>query len=174
MTTSTATAAGCLCAALVLAACGGHGHGGRTTTVVSSDRQVVAFTSCMRAHGIRLSDPLHRPGQAGLSLSLPSKTPVTLAAYGACSHLLGPISAATNTPARALSAATRLGLIRYAQCMRSHGVPMLDPTAEGNLNLGHVPGIGAGIGRYTPQFRSADHRCRRALPVAVPDNGTGP
>ena len=64
-------------------------------------------------------------------------------------------------------------MVAYSQCMRSHAIPMLDPDAQGILNLGNVPGI-AGVGRYTPQFRHADHVCRSLLPAGVADNGTGP
>ncbi len=52
--------------------------------------------------------------------------------------------------------------------------PMLDPTAEGQLSLGNVPGITSDFGRYSPQFRAADHTCRHLLPAGVQDDGTGP
>jgi len=65
-------------------------------------------------------------------------------------------------------------LVRYAQCMRSHDIPMLDPGSQGQLNLGPVPGITSDFGRYSPQFRSADHACRHLLPAGVHDDGSGP
>jgi hypothetical protein len=65
-------------------------------------------------------------------------------------------------------------LTRYAGCMRGHDISMLDPTAEGELNLGRVPGKSSDFGRYSPQFRAADSSCRHLLPAGVADNGTGP
>lgn len=76
--------------------------------------------------------------------------------------------------ARAVTAHVRLALIRYAQCMRTRGIPMLDPTSEGVLSLGNVPGLADGPGRYTPQFHAADEACRHLLPASVNDNGAGP
>jgi hypothetical protein len=54
--------------------------------------------------------------------------------------------------------------------MRAHDITMLDPTPQGDLNLG---GDGT-FGRYSPQFRSADAACRHLLPAGVTDDGTGP
>jgi len=65
-------------------------------------------------------------------------------------------------------------LTRYAECMRSHDIDMLDPTPSGALSLGNVPGITASFGRYSPQFRAADSACRHLLPASVHDDGTGP
>jgi hypothetical protein len=135
---------------------------------------MVDFARCMRAHGIAMADPFHRPGHAGLSIDLPEQGPGTTAAYKICGHFLQPVIEAKQSGAPAITEAARLGLIHYAQCMRNHGVPMLDPTQQGNLDLGNVPGIGDGVGRYTPQFRSADRDCRHLLPSSVHDDGTGP
>jgi hypothetical protein len=102
-------------------------------------------------------------------------------AYGKCGHLIASVvsmkEAGMRARQQALSpqqATTRhLGLLHYAQCMRRHAIPMLDPDANGNLDLGNVPGT-ADVGRYTPLFRRADHTCRSLLPAGLADNGTGP
>ena len=65
-------------------------------------------------------------------------------------------------------------LTEYARCMRAHDISMLDPTPEGELNLGRVPGTNGNFGRYSPQFRTADAACRHFLPAGVHDDGTGP
>jgi hypothetical protein len=168
--------AGAVATMLTVAACGGgSGNARRPPATSAGDRDFIAFTACMRRHGVAMSDPYHRPGHAGLTLALPPKLPSTLAAYGACMHLIAPVIAMKEAGAQQrITASTRLGLIRYAECMRTHGIAMLDPDSQGILNLGNVPGLGNGIGRYTPQFRAADHSCRHLLPASVPDNGTGP
>jgi hypothetical protein len=58
--------------------------------------------------------------------------------------------------------------------MRGHDIAILDPTPDGELNLGRVPGISNDFGRYSPQFRAADAACRHFLPASVHDDGTGP
>jgi hypothetical protein len=59
--------------------------------------------------------------------------------------------------------------------MRAHDITMLDPNAQGQLNLGTVPGMASNdFGRYSPQFRSADATCRHLLPPGVTDDGSGP
>jgi hypothetical protein len=58
--------------------------------------------------------------------------------------------------------------------MRGHDIALQDPTPQGDLNLGRVPGITGNFGRYSPQFRAADAACRHFLPPDVHDDGTGP
>jgi hypothetical protein len=128
----------------------------------------------MRAHGVDMSDPVHLPGHSGLSINLPTPSPATNAAYASCRHLIQPLIDAKTAHARALPASTRLALIHYAECMREHGIAMLDPGPLGSLNLGPVPGMSNAPGRYSPQFRFADQVCRRLLPPTIHDDGTGP
>ena len=176
-----------VCASLALglgaAACGGSGSAtpSQRAQLDRGDRAFVAYTRCMRNHGVHMSDPYHRAGHSGLTLDLPEKTPATLRAFAACQHLIASVIAMKQAGARARQStlsprqatARHLGLLHYARCVRAHGVPMLDPDANGNLDLGNVPGIGQ-VGRYTGVFRQADHACRGQLPAGVADNGTGP
>ncbi len=156
------------------------GHGGSAAaasqplTQEQSDQGMISFTRCMRSHGVQMSDPYHRPGNAGLTLDLPTRDSATSAAYAACTHF---IQATINMKAAgaASQAAPHLAaLTRYAQCMRSHDINMLDPTPQGELNLGTVPGITSDFGRYSPQFRAADAACRHLLPAGIRDDGSGP
>ncbi len=183
--------AGVLLAGVLLAGCstgGGQvssavaslpGHSGsappgQPLTQQQSDRAMVAFTRCMRGHGVQMSDPYHRPGHAGLTLDLPTRDASTAAAYAACDHLIAAIGeqkAAAQAPGAAPDLAA---LTRYARCMRNHDIGMLDPTTTGTVSLGHVPGISSDFGRYAPQFRAADQACRHFLPADVHDDGTGP
>jgi hypothetical protein len=149
-----------------------RGSGPMTTR--QADQDLVAFARCMRGHGVQMSDPFHRPGHAGLSVDLPTQDPATHLGYVACQHFLQPIIAAKQAGMPQASATLMAALTRYAQCMRGHDISMLDPTPQGSLNLGNVPGVASDFGRYTPQFRSADSACRHLLPAGVHDNGTGP
>jgi hypothetical protein len=157
------------------------GHGGTATgapqmpTTAQSDQDFVDFARCMRAHGVQMSDPVHIPGHAGLSINLPTRDSATSAAYGACNHFIAKIEQikAAGGPG-GQTAADLPALTRWAQCMRDHDIAMLDPGPQGQLNLGNVPGITSDFGRYSPQFRAADHACHYLLPAGVHDDGTGP
>lgn len=162
-----------------LAACGQSATG--SAQLSSGDRAFLQFTACMRQHGVPMRDPYHRAGNTGLTLDLPEKAPATVRAYAGCNHFIAAVEAMKAAGMRSRESALsyqqrrarQLGLLHYAQCMRSHGIPMLDPDVNGNLSLGNVPGI-ASVSRYTPLFHRADQRCRSTLPATVPDNGTGP
>jgi hypothetical protein len=146
----------------------------RALTQAQSDQDMISFAQCMRGHGVQMSDPVHRPGHAGLSIDLPTRDSATSAAYAACTHFIQAIIQ-DKAPGAAAQAAPHLAaLTRYAQCMRGHGINMLDPTPQGALNLGHVAGITSDFGRYSPQFRAADTACRHFLPAGIRDDGTGP
>ena len=176
-------------AALVVTACAspppsrsvaslpGSGSGTHSTaalTATRSDQDMVDFARCLRSHGLAEPDPFHRPGHVGLSIEIPQPGPTTNSALAACNHFISPIQQQKEAGARQELAAWLPALTRYAQCMRDHDIAMLDPDAQGSLNLGAVPGISSDFGRYSPQFRAADGACRHLLPAAVHDDGTGP
>ena len=155
------------------------GHGGQAKaagqlTVAQSDRDMISFARCMRAHGVQMSDPFHRAGHSGLSIDVPAQTAANRSAFGACMHFLQPIMQMKNAHAEAVAAPMMHALTGYARCMRGHDINMLDPTPQGQLNLGDVPGVTSDFGRYSRQFRAADAACRHFLPAGVHDDGTGP
>jgi hypothetical protein len=154
----------------------GHnsGSGGTTSGTLTQSREdqdEINFAHCLRRHGVNEPDPKQVPGQSGLVVQVPASGPTTSAALAACNHFLPPTSSAK----RQQRAADLPGLTHYAQCMRAHDIPLLDPDPNtGSVNLGNVPGITSGFGRYSPEFRSADGACRHLLPSDVHDDGTGP
>jgi hypothetical protein len=154
------------------------GSGTTRTTVAlteqKSEQDFIDYARCLRAHGVNEPDPTHRPGHNGLSVEVPPRTTGTANALDLCNHFIAAIVQEKAAAAPQLSAAAMRSLTAWASCMRSHDIDMLDPTPQGQLNLGHVPGITAGYGRYSPQFRSADRACRRLLPAGINDDGTGP
>jgi hypothetical protein len=174
-------AAGCSSAArgpgsTPVASLSGHAtaSAAQALTTQQGDQNILSFTRCMRSHGVQMSDPVHHPGHAGLSIDMPSRSPANSAAYAACIRFIQANITAKQAGAAAQAAPHLAALTRYAQCMRSHDINMLDPTRFGDLNLGHVPGITSDFGRYSPQFRAADAACRHFLPAGVRDDGTGP
>jgi hypothetical protein len=176
-------------AAMALAACSSgpaapqvahlSGHGSQTRAagqlpVAQSDRDMIHFARCMRAHGVQVPDPFHRAGHSGLSIEVPAQTAANRPAFSACMHFIQPIVQMKMAHAAAIAAPHLHALTEYARCMRARDISMLDPTPQGQLNLGNVPGITSNFGRYSPQFRAADTACRHFLPAGVSDNGTGP
>jgi hypothetical protein len=115
-------------AALVLlaAACGGHpSTAGSSATGAPVSSQAVAYSRCMRAHGVPdFPDPA---GAAGLPKVTSRQVGVSdsrfQAAQGACARLL--------QPSQAQVPQIRTGLLNFARCMRSHGIPNWpDPTTD--------------------------------------------
>jgi hypothetical protein len=142
----------------------------------SYDQDIVDYTHCLRSHGVNEPDPTDetRDGKTGLSFAVPPQTDANRPALMACNHFIAGLMAAKATGASHELARWLPSLVRYASCMRSHDISMLDPGPQGQLNLGNVPGIASDFGRYSPQFRAADSACRHLLPAGVRDNGTGP
>src|ERR1700758_3892626 len=70
----------------------GPGHAtasaARALTTEQGDANILSFTRCMRSHGVQMSDPVHHPGHAVLSIDLPERGPATSAAYAACTHFI--------------------------------------------------------------------------------------
>jgi len=132
-------------------------------------QRLVKFAECMRSRGIDVPDP--QPGQVQIPVAT---DPSTAAALRACQHWLPGLNPGGGVRPNGNLAAELPGLIAYARCMRGHDIAMLDPNSFGALNLGPVPGITNGFGRYSPQFRAADAACRHLLPAGVHDDGTGP
>jgi hypothetical protein len=159
--------------ALLAAACGGGStsttstsaaQGGGTT---NSNADEMPYTQCMRAHGVlNFPDP-NAQGKPFTAQSLQQagiggNSPQFQAASQACAHLMVPPS-----PAQ-LAQMTR-ELVRYAECMRAHGVPDFpDPSANGSgLNL--TPSI-----VDSPDFVPAEQACHSVDPgLPEPRNNTG-
>jgi hypothetical protein len=73
-------------------------------------------------------------------------------------------------PTAAQQAREQQTMLKYAQCMRSHGVPKFpDPKADGALALGTK----AGVDPNTPQFIAAQKTCQRLVPGSPIVSGPG-
>jgi hypothetical protein len=159
--------------ALLAAACGGGstpaaappaGQGGSTPT---SNADEMPYTQCMRAHGVPTWPDPNAQGkpftpqnlqQAGIDLS----SPQVQAAQSACAHLLVP-------PSPAQLAQQTSEMVRYAACMRAHGVPDFpDPstTADGGSSLDLTPSI-----LDSPDFQPAERACHSVDPVLGVSSG---
>ena len=145
-------AAGMAGVALLAAACGGSSPG---PSRGGQHKSAVAYAACMRAHGItNFPDP---NSQGGYSVSKPvMNTPQFSAAQKACRNLLP--AGDQMTASSALSPQQLAQLVRFAECMRAHGITNFpDPTSKG-LSLGN------GVDPRSPQFKAAGQACQSLLP----------
>jgi len=136
----------------------------------SSKGNAAAYSACMRKNGVpNFPDPDSRgrinieSGReaSGKKVGLPLDSPQFKRAEQACRRLRP--SGLTPTPQQLARA--REQMLRFAQCMRSHGVPKFpDPTFSPNGGAKLTISPNSGIDPASPQFRAAGKACRKFEP----------
>lgn len=116
----------------------------------------MAYSQCMRAHGIGDFPDPNAQGQIVLKVTpgsdLSKENPRFQAAQKACQALQPQESEQQQQQDTAQ-------LLNFAKCMRAHGITNFpDPGGHG-LNL-----QGSGLDPHSPQFQAAQHACRQFLP----------
>jgi hypothetical protein len=154
-----------LLAAVAAAACSGGSARSATSGSGDPNSAALAFARCMRSHGITdFPDP---NAQGGFSApnGMNVKSPQYAAANNACKSLDG---SATPPP---YNPATVAALVKYADCMRAHGLSWFpDPDARGHLDVSFPKGTGPG----NPQYTAANKACSAGLPGGGGSGGNGP
>jgi hypothetical protein len=153
---------------VLAAGCGGSSDPGSASGSSSGGQaaQGVAYTTCMRSHGVsNFPDPTLGPG-GGMTFqgSFDQNSPPYQAAAQTCRSLKPGGSQAPTVSAQKLAAE-----VKWAQCLRTHGVPNFpDPNAQGAFDSS----------RFDPTssaFQSASQGCRSLQPTgsvgAVPGPG---
>lgn len=148
---------------LLLAACG---SGSSATAGASgqisgnpdparAQREILAFTACMHAHGVAgLANAAPSDLKAELAPSTPH-SPAFQAALPACSHLL-PFGESHETASQ--TQARKAAAMAFARCIRSHGFPRFpDPSTSGQLT--HEMLAAAGINLHQPAVLQAGDAC---------------
>jgi hypothetical protein len=156
-----ATAAVLAASAMGVVACGGGGGGGTSTTAARD--AAVKYSQCMRQHGVaNFPDPQPDGGmllKAGPGTGINPESPQFKAAQKACQKL-SPKAGAHFDRARAQQ--MQEAALKFAQCMRSHGVDFPDPKFEdggAKMTFG-----GPGINPNDPKFKAAQQACAKSLP----------
>jgi hypothetical protein len=158
-------AAALACLVLLAAACsssGGH-HSAAGAGSGSPKQSLLAFSQCMRAHGITGFPDPNSQGQIGLSPAPGSginpSSPQFKAAKNACQSLMPP--PVTNNPGQA--AKMKAANLKYAQCMRAHGITNFpDPGSNGQIALNPQPGTN--LDPNNPLFQAANKACAQYMP----------
>src|ERR1700677_2496666 len=142
--------------------------------------QVLALAQCMRSHGepdfpdpdssgsYTLTSSGSLEGAGGSSVDIDSSQ--AQAAYGDCRHVLPGAPSISKleqieqqeqqAQARALPA-----LLRYSQCIRSHGVPNFPDLGQSDQSP--APGSGPAFDPDSPQFQAASTACQHLLPAGA-------
>jgi hypothetical protein len=140
--------------------------GGATTSAQFQARLNLA--KCFRAHGINVPDPSSGGGPAGgggifRQLRNYSQAQVTAARQACRQYFAAAFPRLNLNPQQ--RAQLQQQLVKFAECMRSHGVNIPDPTFNGSGPGGGGFGLGFRSGeRNSPAFQSALKACQSLRP----------
>jgi hypothetical protein len=167
--TARMVAGGMVVVALVAGGCAGKSSGAGVASVGSAANKPapastgnseknagLAYSRCMRSHGVpKFPDP---NADGGISFSAGSgvdpNSPQFKTADQACASQRPHLNL---TPAQQNK--MRAANIKYAQCVRSHGIADYpDPKADGGVQIQITPG--SDLAPTNPAFQAADRACR--------------
>jgi hypothetical protein len=152
--------------ALALSACGsGSGPIAASQTGSGPGPGTVKFAACMRSHGVsQFPDPGASAGGGSgdsqisiLGSQVPSSINIHEPSFQAALKTCMTQFNATH-PRPPVSAAQKAALLKFAQCMRTHGVPSFaDPKfpTGGGIEIQAPPAVGAD----SPSFQHAQQVC---------------
>jgi hypothetical protein len=151
-----------------VAACGSSGSSS-ATTAASTGAQFQArldLAKCFRAHGINVPDPSSGGGAAGgggifRSLRNYSQAQLTSARQACQQYFAKAFPRLNLSPAQRAQAQQQL--VKFAQCMRSHGVDVPDPSTSAGGGFGFQRQFRS-IDRNSPQFQAASKACSSLRP----------
>lgn len=153
---------------IAISACGSSGSPSKASSATSGSQfqARLNLAKCFRAHGINVPDPSSGGGQAGgggvfrTLRNYPQAQ--TQAARQACSKYFSQAFPQFNLTA-AQRAQVQQQLVKFAECMRSHGVNIPDPKSTGNGGFGFQRAFGS-VDRNSPAFQSALKSCQSLRP----------
>jgi hypothetical protein len=175
-----------VCLALLAAGCGGSPKShvarlGTTTRPVSSPgaskgqgstnphspiAQPLAFSHCMRSHGV---ENFPDPGSGGVwpkrQVELAAGNPRFQAVTEACGHLL-PDGGPGVAPSPVVVRQIQTDMASFARCMRANGVPNWpDPTLDRGRAV--FDPEATGVDANSPEISATMHECERVFPASV-------
>jgi hypothetical protein len=161
-------------AAVLAAACGGSpsstGSGDSPNAGGSANSQALAYSRCVRSHGVPGFPDPDSSGQIPKEAVIRALSGVSdsraMAATNACESL-NPAGQGGPT----LTAHEQQDYLRAAACMRSHGITKFpDPTFPGGrVNLS----IPSSIDTKSRQFTQAAQTCTKLIPAGLPYSRPG-
>jgi hypothetical protein len=156
--------------AVTLAACGGGSSNSASTTTTaagssggssssgasnSSTQQALKYAQCMRSHGVtNYADPVS--GKSQSISGMDTNSPTYQAAASACQKY----QPTNGNSTQGTSSAANTAQLKFAVCMRSHGVSKFP---EGNSGGGQQSLSQYGIDTNSPTFQKANQACSSLL-----------
>jgi hypothetical protein len=154
--------------ALLAAACGGSSGGSSAGSANSQSpiSQALAFSRCMRSHGV---PSFPDPNSSGVfdkpSIYELSSSPKFQPATQACGHLL-PDGGPGVPPSPAVVQQIQADMVKFARCMRSDGVPNWpDPTLDRGRAVFDPEAVG--IDTNSAQISAKMRECERVFPASI-------
>lgn len=155
---------GIIIAACVLAAGCGGSSSNRKPTSSSVAAQGLAFSECVRTHGVPSFPDPGAPvstsessiGGIAIPASIDTQSPVFQTAFSSCRPLLSDIFSRQGKPG--ISATQKASMIAHAECLRTHGVPAYrDPTFPPGGGIETFDG--PGVDPQSPAYQQAEADC---------------
>lgn len=167
----------CVAAGLAAAGCAGRGEAtDAQSTTEEREEALLAFTECMREHGIDMPDP-ESGGRPGLRIVRGERTDASREemeeAHEACEeHLEGAVQELTPEEESEM----RDRMLAFAECMRENGVDMPDPDFSDSGGGAFRQRIGSAIDPDDPDFEAAQEKCSDEVFAGQdgPRGGAGP
>ena len=145
--------------------------GGAANAGQSANAQLLAFSQCMRSHGVPdFPDP--QPGASNAKFSGAQQLGVSSSRYqtavNACQHLL-PAGVDDQFPPAEVQQLL-IGMREFSQCVRSHGVPNWPDPATDSEGRPYFPLSTHGFTRsqaHSPQLGTKEQECSHLMPSAL-------
>jgi hypothetical protein len=157
----------------------GGGESSAPEGSASTQQKMVAYSQCMRTHGV---PEFPEPTEGHLLIRSSSHNGHVTGVnpqssqFQAAQKFCGKFLPNGGAPSPAEQAKAQESALKFSQCMRTHGVPNFpDPTFSGGGVRMKLKAAGAnGIDPESPQFRAAQKSCQSIAPGPGGKGGPGP
>ena len=150
---------------------GASGAPAPSASALTPQDAALAYARCMRENGVDMPDPVvSDDGEGRVSISQGARPGGDntskedfLEAEEECRHHMDAAMPDAGPP---LSAEDMDKMLAFAQCMREHGIPMEDPTADGGIRVRINDGGsgGKGMPENDDELQAAHEACADLLP----------
>jgi len=127
----------------------------------TSSASPVAYSQCMRSHGISDFPDPNSEGQLQIQITpgsdLDPNNPQFKSAQQACQSLQPQPSAQQRQQNQAQ-------LLKFSQCMRAHGISDFPDPSDGGLRIHSTGGANSDLDPNNPQFQAAQKACQKYQP----------